>query len=117
MISDIKEINEKTWNREYAARQVERMLGLERGQGTVSRWAVNGQEYIVFAGTGIKEEGAKIEGWRGTPYLAWKTFLETLEERYFNIPEDSKIYWRWKPSLEQYENKWAVDARLVIGYS
>ena len=104
---------EENWDEDAAAIRVENFLWINRGQGTCNRYSVTGEEYIVFSG-GVKEEGEKIQKWGDNPYEAWKIFLDTLDECYFNIPIGSKIYWRWKPRLHCEGNKWVVSARLLI---
>ncbi len=109
----MREITVENWDEEAAAIKVENLLWINRGQGTSTRFSVTGEEYTTFAG-GIKKEGEEVKNWGAGPYEAWKIFLYTLDEHYFNIPAESKIYWRGKPKLHCNGNKWVVSARLLI---
>lgn len=111
------EINEDTWNPEFAAKKVEQILGLERGQHTYGPLSPTGQAYIVFANGCIKDEGEEVKNSNSNVYQLWKCFVNGIEEYYFNLPNNAKIYWRKMPQLEYVEekNQYDIVARLCVG--
>ena len=119
------DIDEVSWNKEYAAQKVTQLLLVSSGQGTLERCSILGATYITFTQDGIKEEGAKMLTWGNTPFEAWSMYLRHLESYYFNIPAGSKIYWRTRPELSRWHEvdgktpikpvRWGIWSRFVIG--
>ena len=121
----MRDINEVYWNPEHAARVVEQLLLVPRGQGTRNRTSVLGINYITHTQDGIKKEGALVSNWGATAFEAWSMYLHNLAEEYFNIMPNSKIYWRLMPQLEKSmgtdgktpisPTKWLIYSRFVVG--
>lgn len=102
------------WDEEFAAQYIEKVLGIERGESTIGRFSITGEEYRVIAGEHMKYEGEKIKFWDKNPYIAWSRLLKAFQYYWVEDLEKYKIYWRWMPRLEEYEGKYCVIARFLI---
>jgi hypothetical protein len=109
-------------DKEWLAKDLENLLCyIARGKSTDTSYAVTGEEYLTFAGNGVKNQGDSIDYLCDTCMKAWTTFREGVYNYYACrvIFANSKIYWRKKPELATkqthgYADQYAFMARLLV---
>ena len=94
--------------------ELERRLGLQRGDGTYTRFAVTGEPY-----TEVTSEGVVPDAQWTLPPAQWPTeqdakdrWLETAAK--YASGKGKTIYWRTLPQMGEVNGRYSVYARFLV---